>query len=156
PSARYYYDALDRVSDITDVLGTIDSDPAHTTSFSYNDRGQLTVTTLAKDAANNNTRHTINSYYNSDGTLSSSVNEIYQTTSYTYDDYRRLKSVTTPVRGYNDNNTNTTQFSYYVNGIWDDYSHSDANVCWIQLPSGKYIENIYDNNHRKTSVTVAW
>ena len=155
PSAHYYYDTLDRVSDITDVLGTSDRDPAHTISFTYNDRGQITVTTLAKDPANNNTRHSINNYYNSDGTLFARTNEIYQTTSYAYDDYRRLKSVTTPVRGYGDNNTHTSEFSYYVNGIWDDYSHTDSKVCWVHLPSGKWINTVYDDNLRKTSVTVA-
>ena len=116
----------------------------------------MLVTTLPPDPFDNNNRNFITNYYNPDGTLSSRVNEIYQTTSYAYDDYRRLKSVTTPVRGYNDNNTNTTQFSYYVNGFWDDYSHTDSNVCWVELPSGKYINTIYDDNYRKTAVTVAW
>ena len=153
PTARYYYDTLDRVSDITDVLGTSARDPNHTTSFSYNNRGQLTVTTLPTD---NGSRHSINNYYNPDGTMYARTNEIYQTTNYTYDDYRRLTSVTTPVRGYNDNNTNTTQFSYYVNGYLDDYSHTDSNVCWVRLPSGKYINTVYDDNRRKISVTVAW
>jgi RHS repeat-associated protein len=153
PTARYQYDTRDRVSDITDVLGTSSGDPNHTTSFTYSDRGQLTVTTLPND---NGTRHTIKNYYNADGTIYAKENELYQATNYTYDDYRRLKSVTPPVRGFGDTNTYTTSFSYYVNGMGDDYRYTDSNGAWVHLPSGKWINTVYDNNRRKTSVTVAW
>jgi RHS repeat-associated protein len=153
PTARYQYDTRDRVSDITDVLGTSSGDPNHTTSFTYSDRGQLTVTTLPND---NGARHTIKNYYNADGTIYAKENELYQATNYTYDDYRRLKSVTPPVRGFGDTNTYTTSFSYYVNGMGDDYGYTDSNVAWVHLPSGKWINTVYDNNRRKTSVTVAW
>ena len=149
PSIHYFYEGHGWVNGIFDALG-------HPTNFEYNNRGQLTKTTLPPDPFDNNNRSFISNYYHPDGTMYARTNEIYQTTSYTYDDYRRLTSVTTPVRGYNDNNTNTTALSYYVNGIWDDYSHTDSNVCWIHLPSGKWIENIYDDNRRKTSTTVAW
>jgi RHS repeat-associated protein len=153
PTARYQYDTRDRVSDITDVLGTSSGDPNHTTSFTYSDRGQLTVTTLPND---NGARHTIKNYYNADGTIYAKENELYQATNYTYDDYRRLKSVTPPGRGFGDTNTYTTSFSYYVNGMGDDYRYTDSNGAWVHLPSGKWINTVYDNNRRKTSVTVAW
>lgn len=149
PSIHYFYEGHGWVNGIFDALG-------HPTNFEYNNRGQLTKTTLPPDPFDNNNRSFISNYYHPDGTMYARTNETYQTTSYTYDDYRRLTSVTTPVRGYNDNNRNTTALSYYINGIWDDYSHTDSNVCWIHLPSGKWIENIYDDNLRKTSTTVAW
>ncbi len=58
PTARYVYDTRDRVSDIVDVLGTSWTPPDlnHTTSFTYNDRGQVMVTTLPRDPANGNQR----------------------------------------------------------------------------------------------------
>ena len=146
PTASYQYDSRDRVSAVTDVLGQI-------TSFSYDLRGQLTVTTLPSDPVDGQ-RHTIKNYYNPDGTIYAKENELYQATNYTYDDYRRLKTVTPPVRGFGDTNTNTTTLSYYVNGVWDDYSHTESNVCWVHLPSGKWINTVYDDNRRKTSVTV--
>ena len=127
PTARYGYDAYDRVSHITDVLG-LPGDPNHSTSFTYNLRGQVTVTTLAKDPVDN-LRHTIVNTYNPDGTLASKRNELNQATSYTYDDYRRVKSVTTPVRYAGDSANHTTEFSYYVNGIGDDYKYTDSNVA---------------------------
>ena len=79
----------------------------HSTNFDYNDRGQVTVTTLPWI---NGVRYTISNTYNSDGTLQSRTDELGHLTSYEYDDYRRLKSVTPPVRGAGDTGTYTTQF----------------------------------------------
>ena len=81
------------------------------------------------------------------------------TTSYTYDDYRRLKSVTPPARGSGDNGTYTTSF-YYGANAWDDvndYKYTDSNVTCVVPPSTstKKIKTVYDDNRRKTSVTVA-
>jgi RHS repeat-associated protein len=154
PTARYRYDTLDRVTDITDVLGSSLGDPNHTTSLTYNNRGQLTVTTLAKDPVDN-TRHTITNYYNPDGTLASKTNERYQSTSCTYDDYRRLRSVTPPVRGSGDSGTHITGYYYSAAGLNDDYRHTDVQPRWVVLPSGKKINTVYDDNLRKTSMTVA-
>ena len=90
PSITYFYDGLDRISGIVDALN-------HSTNFDYNDRGQVTVTTLPWI---NGVRYTISNLYNPDGTLQRRTDELGHFTSYTYDDYRRLKSVTPPVRGY--------------------------------------------------------
>ena len=52
-----------------------------------------------------NVRHTIRNIYNDtgnnagDGTLVSMTDQLRHMTSYNYDDYRRLKSVTPPVAG---------------------------------------------------------
>jgi RHS repeat-associated protein len=158
PSLRYHYDGLDRVIAITDAFGSADpsGDPDHSTSFSYNDRGQVLVTTLPKDPVDVlNRRFTITNAYNPDGTLQSKTNELGFWTSYTYDDYRRLKSVTPPGRG-DGTAARTTYFSYHVNGILDDYRYTDSNVCWVLLPSGKWINTTYDDNRRKSSVTVGY
>ena len=154
PTARYQYDTLGRVSAITNVLGATLGDGNHTTSFSYNSRGQVTVTTLAKDP-NDNVRHTITNNYNPDGMLANTINQINQMTSYTYDDYRRLKSVTLPARG-DGAGAHTTYYFYDANGIGNDYRYTDSSVTYITLPSGKKTRAIYDDNRRKSSVTAGY
>jgi len=146
PSIRYYYDGLGRVNGVFDALW-------HPTNWEYNDRGQVTLTTLATDPSDNQ-RHTITNAYNADGTLQSETDQLGHLTSYTYDDYRRLKSVTPPARG-DGTGTHTTEFSYHPNGMLDDYRYTDSNVTWVKLPRGEYIKSVYDDNRRKTSQTVA-
>jgi len=149
PTVRYYYDALGRVSGVLDAL-------SHPTNYLYNDRGQLTTTTLATDPVDNQ-RHTIVNAYNPDGTLQTKTDELSQVTSYIYDDYRRLKSVTPPARG-DGTGTHTTNF-YYGANAWNganDYQLTDSNATWIVLPSGKKTNTVYDDNRRKQSVTVAF
>jgi RHS repeat-associated protein len=155
PTARYRHDAYDRVSDVTDVLGGSLGDPNHTTSLTYNLRGQPLVTTLPKDPVDN-VRHTITNTYNADGTLSARLNELNQPTSYTYDDYRRVKSVTTPDRYAGDPTNHTTNVYYYDAGLNDDYRHADAQPSWVLLPSGEAIKTTYNENRRKTAVTVGY
>ncbi|PYY24976.1 MAG: hypothetical protein DMG62_00430, partial [Acidobacteria bacterium] len=149
PSITYYYDGLDRVSGIVDAL-------SHGTNFDYNDRAQVTVTTLPWI---NGVRYTISNIYNSDGTLQNRTDELGHRTSYEYDDYLRLKSVTPPVRGAGDTGTYTTHF-YYGANAWDainDYKLTDSNVTWVVPPSSglKKIHTVYDDNRRKITVTVA-
>ena len=155
PTARYQYDTLGRVSGVTDALGSSSGDPAHTTNFAYNTRGQVTVTTKPTDPVDNQ-RHTISNAYNSDGTLQTKTDELLHVTSYTYDDYRRVKSVTPPVRELGDNGTYTTHFYYDANGTGDDYQYTGSNLTWVTLPSGKRTNTLYDENRLKSSVTVGY
>jgi RHS repeat-associated protein len=113
----------------------------------------VTVTTHPTDGGQ---RHTITNAYNSDGTLASKTDELGHVTSYTYNDYRRVRSVTPPVRGLGDNGTYTTHFYYDANGTGDDYRFTDSNVTYVTLPSGKRTQTVYDDNRRKSSVTVAY
>ena len=155
PTARYQYDALGRVAGATDVLGFAPGDVNHTTNYTYNSRGQLLVTTFPTDPIDN-LRHAVQNSYNpnGDGTLVSSTNQLGHTTSYTYDDYRRPRSVTTPPRFSGDNAVRTAYFSYDRNQEpGDDYTHTDSNVTRLTLPSGKMVKTIYDGNYRKRSVT---
>jgi RHS repeat-associated protein len=148
PSTRYVYDMLGRVNGITDALN-------HSTNYEYNDRGQLTVTTLPADPVDG-IRHTITNAYNpnGDGTLVSVTDQLGHVTSYEYDDYRRLTKVTPPARG-DGTGTHPAKFYYDVNGNTNDYRYTDSNVTWTVLPSGKKTKTLYDDNRRKTSVTVA-
>src|SRR5436190_6256293 len=144
PTAQYFYDARGRLSGVLDVL-------SHSTNFDYNDRGQLTVTTLPWI---DQQRYTITNAYNPDGTLQNKTDELGQMTSYTYDDYRRLTSVTSPARG-DGSGTHTTSYYYDVNGVTDDYKYTDSNVTYVTLPTGKKIKTVYDDNRRKSSVSLA-
>ena len=165
---RYRYDPLtDRLTDITDVLGSAVGDGAHSISFSYNDRGQVTTTTLPAD---NGTRHTIINTYNDpgnsngsnnnnigDGTLVSVTDALQHVTSYTYDDYRRLKSVTPPDR--NDGTGLHTIRYYYGDSATDnvnDYRYADSRVTWTVLPSVKTTKTFYDDNRRLSYVTAGY
>jgi RHS repeat-associated protein len=152
-TASYRYDTLDRLSDVTDALGSALGDPAHTTSYSYNARGQQTVLTHPTDP-NDGQRHTVINAYNPDGTLSSVTDELNHVTSCTYDDYRRLLTKVTPQRFTGDNTARTTYTYYDATGTGNDYTHADANVTHTTRPSGKKITATYDENYRKTSVTV--
>jgi len=82
PSARYYYDALDRVNGVRDALN-------HATDYRYNDRGQITQVTLPTDPVDN-TRHMILYNYNptGDGPTPQAPDQINHLTSYPYDAYR--------------------------------------------------------------------
>ena len=153
PTTRYVYDLYDRVSDVTDVFGASAGDQNHSTSFTYNDRGQVLTTTLAPDPVDGH-RYTIINAYNPDGTLQSTTDQLNHMTSYTYDDYRRVKSVTPPDRG-DGTGLHATYFYYDTNGTGDDYTLTDSNVTWVTLPSGKRRKAVYDDDRRKTSVTVA-
>jgi RHS repeat-associated protein len=150
PSIQYFYEGHGWVNGIYDSL-------AHPTNWTYNNRAQVLVTTLPYDPFDNNTRHTITNAYNPDGTLQSVTNELNFITSYTYDDYRRLKSVTPPGRG-DGTGLHTSRFYYGVNAAdsANDYKFTDSNVTWVVLPSNKKTKNIYDNNRRKTSVTAGY
>lgn len=154
PTARYSYDSFNRVSAVTDVLGTSNTDLNHTTSFDYNARGQLTTTTFPIDPIDT-LRHTIINAYNSDGTLASKTDQLGHITSFTYDDYRRLLTTTTPQRAAGDNTARTTYAYYDASGTGNDYTHTDANVTHGTLPGGEKTTTTYDENLRKTSVTVA-
>jgi RHS repeat-associated protein len=155
PNVWYTYDSLDRVSGITDTLGSGAGDINHTTNFTYNSRGDITVTTLPVDP-NDGQRHTITKGYNlANGTVTSVTDQLNHTTSFTYDDYKRLRTTTTPPRFSGDTINHTSTVYYDANGAGEDYTRTDANVTWAVLPSGKKTNTLYDENRRKTSITVA-
>jgi RHS repeat-associated protein len=157
PTVQYFYDALGRVNGVFDAL-------RQPTNYEYNDRGQLTTTTLTADPVDGQ-RHKIINFYNPDGTLQYTTDQLgtyandpAHTTSYTYDDYRRIKSAKGPTRGQGNNNRYTTYFYYGANPSDDptDYKYADSNVTYVALPSGKKTKTVYDENRRKWKVTVGY
>ena len=151
PNFRYGYDSLDRLSTVTDALGSTLGDPNHTMNFTYTSRNQVLVTTLPVDPVDG-VRHTIANNYNPvDGTVASVVDQLNHTTSYTYDNYRRIKTITKP--GHN--TPETTSAFYGPTDSGDDYTHTDSNPTFVRSPMGKETAIVYDENRRKKSVTVA-
>lgn len=149
PSIQYFYEGHGWVNGIYDAL-------AHPTNWTYNDRGQVLVTTLTADPVDGQ-RHTITNAYNSDGTLQSKTDQLGHVTSYTYDDYRRITSVTPTVRGYGDNSPHTTSFAYYdPYANRDNYADTDAQASFVGLPSGKITWTVYDDDRRKWWTVVGW
>jgi RHS repeat-associated protein len=161
PTARYLYDPVtDRLTDVTDVLGGYSGDPAHSTSFTYDGCGRVLTTTHPTDTANGNRRYSTTNNYNDDGTLEHTTVELsptaIATTRYTYDNYRRLKSVWTPDRG-DGTDPHTTHYYYGQTPSDDvnDYTYTDSNVTWVVLPSGgKITKTTFDENRRRQVVTV--
>lgn len=154
PNFWYQYtNSLGLLSDVTDGQGTGPGDLNYTTHYDYNSRGQVTLTTLPTDPVDH-TRHTIQNVYNSngDGTLVSVTDPLGHATSYTYDDYRRLRSATSP-----GHNTTLTTYTFYDNsGVGDDYTHTDSLPTFVKLPSGHTTATIYDYNLRVQSVTAGY
>jgi YD repeat-containing protein len=107
PTARYQYEAHDWLQDVTDALGNSPGDPAHSTSYTYNLRGQVLTITHPPDPV---TRYAITNQYNTDGTLKNVTDELGHLTEYTYDDYKRLKTLKTPQRFSGDTTARTTYF----------------------------------------------
>ncbi len=148
PSFWYTYDSLDRLSGITDALGTGAGDINHTTNYTYNLRGQRLVLTHPVDGQ----RHTVTRTYNTDGSLASVADELNHPTSLSYDAYRRVRSLTTPGHGA----LLATYVFYDSNGTGEDYTHTDSNPTWVVSPSGKKTKDAYDENYRMISVTEAF
>jgi RHS repeat-associated protein len=160
PTARYGYEDHDWVSDITGVLGSTLGDQNATTSYTYNLRGQVLTTTYPLEIFTNERRRVTNTYNTTtgDGTLLSRIdhfNHADHTTNYTYDDFRRLKSVVAPDRG-DGTGSHTTFFYYDANGNGDDYRFADSRGTWLVLPSGKKTNTHYDDNRRKDYVIVGY
>ena len=150
PIAWYQYDSLDRLLGVTDTLGSGPGDVNHTTSYSYNTRGQVTTTTHPVDPIDGTRHFVTNAYDISTGTLTSVTDELNHVTSYTYDDYRRVRSVTSP--GHD--TPVTTRFFYDPSATGDDYRLTAPAVTYVQR-STAYDRSFYDANLRKVWIAVA-
>jgi RHS repeat-associated protein len=134
----YHYDVNDHVDTITDPRG-------NQTTLLHNEIGQLTIEKHA------DTDHSQVGYaYNPDGTLAYKNVQLNATdwaeTDYTYDDYKRVRTVTDPVG-------NATNYWYDTAGLGGgDLSHTDSNVTRVVSLSGHAVRTQYDENFRKGSV----
>ena len=140
PTRYNYYQSgpnADRLLNVVDPRG-------NATWFEYNLRGQVTKVT------HQDTSYTQSSY-NADGTLAWTADENHpgaasdpnQRTRYTYDEYKRVLTVTNPL-----NETITNSYSPW-SGI-GSLSHTTASVYWTTTPLGKTTHFDYDQNFRRT------
>ncbi len=139
---RYGYDVNDHVSTITDPNGKV-------TTFSHNEIGQTTIVQHPGD-------HQITDgyAYNVDGTLDYKSVQLNATTwaetHYTYDDYKRLRTITDPLQ-------HVTNYWYSTGGgAAGDLTHTDSNVTRLVLPSGMVTQTLYDENLRPGYTIVGY
>jgi len=76
-------------------------------------------------------------------------NELRNPTSYTYDDYKRLLTVTDPLN-------KTTRYTYNSTNGGSSFLHTTNNPDTVTTPTGIVTKDIYDANFRKTSSTAAY
>jgi RHS repeat-associated protein len=77
--------------------------------------------------------------------------ELFEQTSYTYDDYRRVLTVTNPL-----NQTVTNTYTPTNGTNTSSYVHTTGSIYTSTMPTGIVTKNIYDQNFRKTSTTQAY
>ena len=86
--------------------------------------------------------------YNTYGYKMWEDNELRKRTTYVYDGYGRIVSITPPFPI-----THSETFSYLKPGTSPSYLHTTDSVYTHTSPAGVITTNIYDNNWRKTSTT---
>jgi RHS repeat-associated protein len=145
PTQYFYYTSgpqMDRLWYVVDPRG-------YSTRFEYNVRGQVTKVTHDQD-------HTYAQYgYNLDGTLAWTADEnhpnaswnVNERTRYTYDDYKRVLSVTNSLN-------KTTTFSYALDWA-HPLRHTTASIKHVLSPLNKNVVFDYDENFRKLDQAVA-
>jgi RHS repeat-associated protein len=79
-------------------------------------------------------------------------NELRQRTTYTYDNYNRVQTVTLPSPG----GTTTYDYSPTKGDTTACYKHTTASAYFVTDPVNIVTANIYDGNWRKTSTTAGY
>jgi RHS repeat-associated protein len=139
----------------TDRLRYVVDPRNNATWYEYNQRGQVTRVTHQDGT------YTL-SDYNADGTLAWSADENHpgaatdpnQRTRYTYDEYKRVLTVTNPMG-------ETTETCYALDPDWANPAsrkpllHTTNSVKFTLSPTGKNVVYAYDENYRKTHQAVA-
>src|SRR6478672_4304733 len=132
----------------TDRLQSVQDPRGNWTAYEYNQRGQVT-----------HIQHQDYTYvqngYNLDGTLAWTYDENHpggatdesQRTRYTYDEYKRVLTVTNPM--------NETTTNYYGLDWANPLLHTTNNLKYTLSPMNKNVVYDYDDNLRKHAQTVA-
>jgi RHS repeat-associated protein len=128
-------DLMDRLRRVIDPRG-------YSTWYEYNGRGQMTKL-IHPDGT------FTQSYYNLDGTLQWSEDELQHRTTYTYDEYKRVRTVENAVY-----KTVTNDYTP-PNGL-SPLSHTTSSIYLTTLPSQKQIKRDYDSNFRLKETIQGW
>ena len=145
----FYYESginTDRLRQVIDPRG-------NSTSYEYNERGQVTKVIHDQDGTFTQTA------YNEDGTVKWTADENHpnawmdgnenERTRYTYDEYKRVTSVTKPYAA----SAATNDYSPW-NGR-GKFSHTTASVYRAASATGKITDSDYDANFRRKIMTQA-
>jgi RHS repeat-associated protein len=124
----------------TDRLWRVTDPRGNSTTFVYNQRGQVTKTTHADQSYTQ-------SGYNNDGTVAWTTDELGHTTSFAYDEYKRVLTVT--------NAMGETTTNYYGLDWANPLVHTTNNPKYTLSPLGKNVLYDYDENFRKVAQTLA-
>ena len=152
PTRYTYYQAADGQPAWIDRLKAVQDPRGNTTRYEYNQRGQVTKVTHDQDGTYTQ------SHYKPDGTLDWTADENHpnaswnesERTRYTYDEYKRVLTVTNPMG-------QVTTNSYGLNPItWGDpLLHTTNSPKWTKSPMLKNVVYEYDANFRKIYQGVA-
>jgi RHS repeat-associated protein len=150
-----YYGWIDRVKTIT-LPGNYPYGHQATDTYEYDKNaqnqpcpGRGLVTKIRHWTATGDKIQTFG--YNQFGNKIWEKDEVNHQTSYAYDSYNRVLTVTNPL-------VKTTHYTYLpTNGNGTSpYLHTTSNPDKITTPTGIITKNIYDENLRKTSTTAAY
>ena len=131
-TTTYGYDANDRASTVQDARN-------NTTNLTYDARGRLTQ--LRHPAPDLTTKRW---QYNTDNTLQYEENELGQRINYTYDDYKRVRTVANHLG-------HTAQIEYFAPAGGSTYSHTSGAVRKTISPLGVVTGQTFDDNFRVLS-----
>ncbi|PZR76763.1 MAG: hypothetical protein DLM73_01680 [Chthoniobacterales bacterium] len=132
----HYYSGgawADRLQNVVDPNG-------NATWYEYNGRGEVTKVTHQDGTY-------VQSSYNPDGTLATSTDELGHTTNYTYDEYKRVLTVTNPLN-------ETTTNSYALDWA-NPLLHTTNSIKFTTSPMNKNVVFDYDANFRKIDQVAA-
>jgi YD repeat-containing protein len=145
PTEYAYYEAQDGHTTWIDRLKSVTDPRRKSTSYEYNERGQVTKVTHDQDGTYTE------SQYNPDGTLAWTEDELRHRTIYEYDEYKRVTRVTNPLQKTTTNSYNPTLDPANDRSL----THTTSSVYQTELPSHKKTNYEYDENFRRTKVIQA-
>jgi len=145
PTVYAYYTSGDGPSDRIDRLKSVTDPRLNTTTYDYNQRGQVTRVTHPGGLTY------VDSDYYPDGTLHTVTDELGHTTTYTYDEYKRVLTVKDPLE-----KTTTNSYDPGTNPAVDlSFTHTTSSVYKTTTQMGKTVKHKYDANFRVVGTTQA-
>jgi RHS repeat-associated protein len=122
-------------------------------TYEYDLSANNTSRGLVTKITHNDANRTYKSFsYDAYGNKLWEENELRQRTSYTYDEYNRVRTVKDPI---GQTTGRTTTYTYNpTNGTGSSYTHTTNNPDTVTTPAGIQTSNVYDENFRKSSTKV--
>jgi RHS repeat-associated protein len=153
PTVYTYYDGSEGRLDRIDRLKSVKDPRGYTTTYDYNQRGQ--VTRVTHPNGTDFTQSGYNPLPNETptgpvGTIAWTEDELRHRTKYDYDEYKRVTKVTNPLDKIITRNDYTP-----LTGNLGPLSHTTSSVYLTTSHLGKQIQYDYDENFRRKEMTAA-